>query len=67
MQFLLRLAVVVAVPSSLVALSTLTVVDELGAPTPLTIGATVGVFYVTAYALASFISSSIAHRAASRG
>lgn len=46
------LAFLVAVPSAVVAASTLVVIDQQGAPTLLTSAITVVVFYVTAYGLA---------------
>jgi hypothetical protein len=59
---LLLLRIAVAVPSSLFAAAVLAGLDILGTPVPVTAAATVAVFYLTAYALASYIGNVAAHR-----
>jgi len=59
--------IAIGVVSGLVASATLTAVSSLGAPTVVTVAASVGVFYATAYSAANATATFIAHRAASRG
>lgn len=59
--------VAIGVASALLAVTVASAIDKLGAPTAVTVAATVGVFYATAYGLANATATFIAYRAASRG
>lgn len=59
--------IAIGVVSGLLAVTVSSAIGKLGAPTAVTVAATVGVFYATAYGLANATATFIAHRAATRG